>query len=111
MYLFVECWKARPEWLALNTEARGNYMAELGKGIEALLKSGVEIVSWSMNDLDTSNRASFDYFAVWKFPTKELATGFENIVQQSGWYNYFEQVNLKGELSSPDRCIGQIIGL
>jgi hypothetical protein len=111
MYLFVECWKARPEWLELNTEERGNYMAELGKGIEALLKAGVEIVSWSMNDPDTSNRASFDYFAVWKFPTKELADEFEKIVQQSGWYNYFEQVNLKGELSSPDHIIGQIIGL
>ena len=111
MYLFVECWKARPEWLALNTEDRGNYMAELGKGLGELLKSGVEIVSWSMNDLDTSNRASFDYFAVWKFPTKELATGFEKIVQQSGWYNYFEQVNLKGEVAGPDFCIGHMVGL
>jgi hypothetical protein len=111
MYLFVECWKARPEWLALSIEDRGNYMAELGKGIGELLKSGVEIVSWSMNEPDTSHRAAFDYFAIWKFPTKEQATGFENIVQQSGWYNYFEQVNLKGEVSGPDFCIGHMIGL
>ncbi|MBK7031418.1 MAG: hypothetical protein IPH45_20485 [Bacteroidales bacterium] len=101
MYLFVECWKARPEWQALSSEARGAYMEELGKGIEALINSGVEIVSWSMNDQDTANRGSFDYFAVWKFPTKELAAGFEQIVQQSGWYNYFDQVNFKGEILSP----------
>ena len=111
MYLFVECWKARPEWLALTPEDRGSYMAELGKGIAELMKSGVEIVSWSMNDPDTSNRGPYDYFAVWKFPTKDLANGFEQIVQQSGWYNYFDQVNFKGEVSSPDASIGHMIGL
>lgn len=111
MYLFAECWKARPEWLALSKEARGAYMTELGKGIEALMNAGVEIVSWSMNEAGTANRAPYDYFAVWKFPTKELASGFEQIVQQSGWYNYFDQVNLKGELSSPDAIIGHMIGL
>ena len=111
MYLFIECWKARPEWLALSPEVRGSYMAELGKGIAELMKSGVEIVSWSMNDPNTSNRGPYDYFAVWKFPTKDLANGFEHIVQQSGWYNYFDQVNFKGEVSSPDASIGHMIGL
>jgi hypothetical protein len=111
MYLFVECWKARPEWLALSTDARGAYLAELGKGIEALLQSGAEIVSWSMNDADTSNRGHFDYFAAWKFPSKDLATGFEHIVEQSGWYNYFDQVNFRGEVSSPAASIDHMIRL
>jgi hypothetical protein len=111
MYIFVECWKCRPEWLALTKEARGAYMAELGKGIEQLLKSGVEIVSWSMNEPDTSKRSPYDYFAVWKFPTREQAAGFEQVVQQSGWYNYFDQVNLRGEVAPPDPSIGHMIGL
>lgn len=111
MYLFVECWKSRPEWLALTPDARGAYMTALGSGIGELLKAGVEIVTWSMNDPDTSNRAPFDYFAVWKFPTKEGAAMFEQVVQQSGWYNYFDQVNLKGELSTPNVCIEQMIRL
>ena len=111
MYLFVECWKARPEWQALNPEARGAYMAELGKGMEELLKSGVEIVSWSMNDPDISRRGPFDYFAVWKFQTKEQATGFEQVVLQSGWYSYFDQVNFKGEVSDPTSVIGHMMSL
>jgi hypothetical protein len=111
MYLFVECWKARPEWLALTPDARGAYMTQLGSGIGELIKAGVEIVSWSFNDPDTSNRAPFDYFAVWKFPTKEMAAGFEQVVQQSGWYNYFDQVNLKGEAAEPGVTIGHMIGL
>jgi hypothetical protein len=111
MYLFVECWKARPEWLALNAEARGAYMAQLGQGVEALVKSGVEIISWSMNDPDTTQRSAYDYFAVWKFPTKEMVKGFELIVEQSGWYNYFDQVNLSGEIKDPFTCISNIVSL
>jgi hypothetical protein len=111
MYLFVECWKARPEWLALTPEARGAYMAQLGQGIGELLKAGVEVISWSMNDQDTSNRSPFDYFAVWKFPNKEMVKGFEQIVEQSGWYNYFDQVNLSGEVMDPFSCIAHIISL
>ena len=111
MYLFVECWKARPEWLALNAEARGAYMAQLGQGIEELLKAGVEIISWSLNDADTAKRSSFDYFAVWKFPNKEFVKGFEQVVEQSGWYNYFDQVNLSGELSDPSVNIAKLINL
>jgi hypothetical protein len=111
MYLFVECWKARPEWYSMNKEDRAAYMAELGKGIEGLIKSGVEIVSWSMNDPETSNRAPFDYFAVWKFPSKEEVTGFEMIVRQSGWYNYFDQVNLRGEVADPSPSIVHMISL
>lgn len=111
MYLFVECWKARREWLDLDKESRVAYMNALGGGIAELMKAGAEIVSWAMNEPDTACRASFDYVAVWKFPTRELADGFEKIVEQSGWYNYFDQVNLKGEISSPDFCIGRMIGM
>ena len=111
MYLFVECWKARPEWLALKAEERGAYMAQLGQGIGELLKAGVEVISWSLNDIDTSNRSQYDYFAVWKFPTKEMVQGFEQIVEQSGWYNYFDQVNLSGEIKDPFSCISNIVSL
>jgi hypothetical protein len=111
MYLFAECWKARPEWLALTPEARGAYMTQLGAGIGELMKAGAEIISWSMNDPDTSHRSPFDYFAVWQFPDKEFVKGFERTVEQSGWYNYFDQVNLSGEVSYPSASITHMINL
>ena len=89
MYIFVECWKARPDWLAFTPAGRGSYMAEPGKGIAELMKSGVEIVFWSMNDPGISNRGSYDSFAVWKFPTKDLADGFEQIVSPASFRVFF----------------------
>jgi hypothetical protein len=111
MYIFVECWRSRPEWMALTVEARAAYMAELGKGIAELLKSGAEIITWSINEPDTDQRSPYDYLAVWKFPTREHAMEFEKIVRQSGWYNYFDQVNLRGSISTPNHSIEHMVGL
>jgi len=36
---------------------------------------------------------------------------FEDTVEQAGWYNYFEQVNAKGKLATPEEIIGQIMNL
>ncbi|HLO92102.1 MAG TPA: DUF6616 family protein [Lentimicrobium sp.] len=111
MYLFIECWKAKQEWFDLSTENRAAYMSELGKGITGLLEAGVEIVSWGINSDDISNRSKYDYFGVWKFPDRNFAKQFELIIEQSGWYNYFDQVNLGGEICMPDIPIGHMIGL
>jgi hypothetical protein len=32
-------------------------------------------------------------------------------VVDAGWYNYFEQVNIKGSPASPDDIIGKLIGM
>ncbi len=109
MYLFIECWKARQEWITLSQADRADYLTQVSGGVGDLIKAGVEIVSWSMNDKNTSNRGDYDCFAVWKFPNKEIALQFEQIVEQSGWYNYFDQVNFKGSLSDPQSIIEAMI--
>ncbi|MDP4185746.1 MAG: hypothetical protein Q8862_11375, partial [Bacteroidota bacterium] len=91
MFIFIECWKARPEWLSLTHDERSEYLNRLSSGINELAKTGAEIVTWSLNDTDTPHRIDYDYFAIWRFPTKELVVQFEQIIEQSGWYNYFEQ--------------------
>jgi len=58
---------------------------------------GAEILTWSINDEDTSHRADCKYFAIWKFPNNEVASLFQNAVSDAGWYQYFDQINIKGE--------------
>lgn len=111
MYLFTECWKAKKEWFDLDKKSRGEYMQELSKGVAELVKAGVKIVSWSMNDHDISKRAPYDYIGVWKFPNKAFAKQFETIIEQSGWYNYFDQVNLGGEIAEPGLSVEHMINL
>jgi len=111
MKYYIEGWNAKQAWLDLDQEQRGAYMAQLGPSIQQMAEQGVEIISWGLNDPDTDHRLPFDFFAIWKFPSDEMAKTFEGVVNGAGWYNYFEQQNIKGNPASPQDVIGHLIGL
>lgn len=111
MINFIEIWNAKPAWLALSKEERGNYMNQVGGAIQGLLDQGVQILTWSKNDEETSKRVGYDYFAIWRFPSQEMAKGFEELVEGAGWYNYFEQVNVMGGEDTAENIIGHLIQL
>jgi hypothetical protein len=109
MKYYFEAWKARQTWLDMGQEARGAYMAQLGPAIQQLGEQGAEIITWGVNDAETFNRLDQEFFAIWKFPTEELANQFEELVNGAGWYNYFHQVNIKGSPATPTDIIGKLI--
>ena len=111
MIYFIELWNAKPAWLELSAEERGNYMAQIGPHIQTLLDKGTKINTWSVNNNNTDKRAAFDFFAIWSFPDQETANGFQQLVQQAGWYNYFDQINLMGQEDSVENTIGKLIQL
>ncbi len=111
MKFYVEVWSAKQAWRDLSIEERGAYMGQVGPAVQQLMEQGVEIVTWSDNDVDTVERLGYDFFAVWKFPTDELAKSFEALVTGAGWYNYFDQVNLKGNPAGPADIIEKLINI
>ena len=111
MIYFIELWNAKPTWMALSPKERGQYMAQIGPHIQKLLEKGVKVLTWSDNDPKTSQKAAFDYFAIWTFPDQETANGFEELVEAAGWYNYFEQVNVMGRENTVENLIGQLVQL
>lgn len=111
MITYIELWKAKQSWIDLSKEERAGYMNAMAPAIQQLLQNGVEIVSWGTNDEATFSRFDYDYFAVWTFPDKEAAQGFEKMVEGSGWYNYFEQVNVMGTAATPPDVIGNMVAL
>ena len=111
MITYVELWKAKPAWIDLSKDERGNYVNALGPAIQQLLDNGVQIVSWGSNEPRTFNRVEYDYFAVWTFPTTEAAEDFEKMVEGAGWYNYFDQVNARGATATPQDVLGIMINM
>jgi hypothetical protein len=59
MHLYVELWKARPEWLALSVEERQKYFDKVGTEIQKLTEAGVEVVGFAINDDDTPHRSNY----------------------------------------------------
>ena len=113
MIYVIEFWNAKPAWLALSEEERSNYMNQVGGAIEDLVAKGVQVLTWSNNNVDISKRSPHDYFAIWTFPDQEMTNHFLGLVESVGWYDYFEQnmlpvikekrQELNGKISAEDQ--------
>jgi hypothetical protein len=95
----------------MEEEERDNYMQQVGAGMGELAETGIEVVCWAANDPETSHRCGYEYLAVWKMPDEKSVKLFQESVEQAGWYNYFEQVNAGGAMSTPDEIISRIMKL
>ena len=111
MITYIELWQAKQAWINLTPEQRKTYVEALQPLIGQLLSSGVEVISWGINDGSTFRRVDFDYFAVWSFPDEQSAIKFEKTVEAADWYTYFEQVNARGESISPQDVMSHMIDL
>ena len=111
MKCFIETWKARDAWMNLSKEERGNYLSQMGPGIQTMVEKGAEMVNWGVNENSTTHRANYDFFAVWRLPSQEMVEKFEEMVDKAGWYDYFEQVNISGEATTPEEVVGKLLEL
>ena len=109
MITFIELWSANENWKTLGPEARGKYLSQMKPTIPRFLEAGAEIIAWGHNDKIDDHRGDFDYYAIWTFPNEDLITEFKNLLQQAGWYIYFDQINVCGEAHGPDPIIEHMI--
>jgi len=107
--VFVELWSARPEWHALSTEERAAYIDSILPTIAGLQEMGVELRFNALSDPDTSNDAGYTYIGVLTMPDRDTARAFEAAVSDSGFYDYFDQINARGEAVAPEAIFGAMI--
>ncbi|MEM9609724.1 MAG: DUF6616 family protein [Actinomycetota bacterium] len=98
MYHFIEAWTPNDRWAALSTEDRRAFMDGVAGAIAQMAEGGITTLGWGTNDADTPNRMDHQYVAVWQAPSLEAIEALEAGVQASGWYDFFDQVNLRTDL-------------
>ena len=111
MYLYIELWKPRQKWMDLSHQGRQAYVEQVGPGIGKLTEAGVELVGFAMNDEDTPYRAGYRYLAAWKMPGREQVDLLEEVLEEAGWHEHFEQVNARGELVPPPQALADMVTL
>ena len=109
MKIFIEFWKAKDAWRQLPTAERAAFAAQMGPAMEGLISKGATFDAWGMNSDTSPQRADYDFYAVTKLPTQDLLDSFQSIVEGSGWYNYFEQINMSGDEVGAEAVIGEVI--
>jgi len=73
------------------------FREEIVEAVKGLKSAGVDVVAYGMNSPETDRRAPYDFFCVYRVPNVEFQREFERQIAASGWYDYFEQVNVSGD--------------
>lgn len=100
MHLVVELWKPTPAFLAAPSAVREEIIAGVRGGIEQMAAAGIHTLGWGRVTPSEDHPPGYDWFSVWEIPSPELVDAFFAGVAASGWYDWFEQVNIAGELES-----------
>ena len=111
MYLYVEMWNAKSEWLALDAAGRQAFMTKVDDLLNSLIGPDLKILGCALNDADMSPRADYRYVAVWQMSDKSQVSKVADGTARIGWYQYFDQVNMGGDLVGADDLVKEMMGL
>jgi hypothetical protein len=101
--IFVELYRHNDKWESASSEFRHEFVDQLiglmrSGGLEKL---GIEVITYSFNSPATSHRADYDFVCVYKVQSEEQLREFEKMIEGSGWYEYFDQINAGGPAGDP----------
>ncbi|SFW67077.1 DUF6616 family protein [Chitinophaga sancti] len=106
MKYFIEMFSPTQAWMDLNKEQRTKYLDHVNEVSKEMMENGVAIIAMQENDADTIHRAGYNFFVIWTIETAELEEAVQKLMLSEGWFNYFDQLNLKGE---PSDIFGKLI--
>lgn len=111
MEIFIGLWRVKPAWLALAKPARVAYLTKLAAQMSAVVASGAEVVAWGMVEREAESAEHYEYYAVWKFQSRQAALDYQRKLAAHGWGDYFEYVTLRGAMRTPLEVLTRTINL
>jgi hypothetical protein len=112
MYLYVEMWNAKPEWLGLSDDERKTFMKDVDDWLGSVMDPDTcSVYGACVNDGDTAPRADYAYLVVWSLKDKSHVRTVADGTSRVGWYKYFDQVNIGGEKITPDDLVAALMTL
>ena len=111
MYLYVEMWNAKHEWLSLDAAGRKDFMDKVNALLGSLIGPDMKLTACALNDGDTTPRADFRYIAVWSLTDKKQVARIADGTAQIGWYKYFNQVNIGGDAVDAEVLTNEMLTL
>ncbi|MFE5085975.1 DUF6616 family protein [Streptomyces mirabilis] len=110
MYVVVETWTPKPAFFAADEKARNDLFTGIQEAMKQLAEIGFVTLGWGRVE-PAAHSASYEWFAIWQAPSREVADAFLSGVESSGWYTYFEQTNVVGELRPAEAVIAEHLAL
>lgn len=109
--IFIELFSYKDSWRELPEAKRIEYRQGVLAAVAAQIAEGLDVISWGFNDPATDRRAPVDFYCVYRMPSAEYQRRFENEIASAGWYEYFDQINVSGAISTPEELFGALVKL
>ncbi len=94
MQTLVIMWQPNDKWHALPSDEKKNYLLSLDTAVNEARSHGVMTLGWSKIDTSLPLAPAEGYVGVFAMSSIEDIHGLEQNVGESGWYDYFDSVNL-----------------
>lgn len=109
MYLYIESWKAKPEWLALPHVDRIAFVEKVQSLLGSLVSDDLQLLGCVITDEDTPRHGGYQYVAVWNASDRDQVRRIEEGTKGIGWHDYFDQVNHGSAATGPEAVIGHML--
>ena len=110
-HIFIELFNFKNAWNNLPEDKRKEYREGVLGAIAQQVAKGLDVISWGFNDTATDRRAPYDFYCVYKTASAAYQREFEADIARAGWYEYFDQVNVSGEVSTPEELFNALVSL
>lgn len=94
--IFIELYNYGPAWAKCPENERADYVKKVIDAVGKIKAAGVDVIGYGKNARETDHRAPYDFFCVYRVPSVEFQREVERQIAASGWYDFFEQVNVSG---------------
>lgn len=94
--IFIELYNYGPVWTKCSENERADYIKKIIDAVDEMKAVGVDVIAYGKNARETDRRAPYDFFCVYRVPSVEFQREVERRIVASGWYDFFEQVNVSG---------------
>lgn len=112
MFLFVKLWNPKQAWYALSDPERQAFIAKGQEAMVAMSEKGLETLGWmELRNEDNHKKSGYQYCSVYRVKDRYVAIQFHNVMEEFGWYDYFDQVNAIGKIEGPGAVLGRIMAL
>ena len=108
MYLYIETWNSRPEWLALSPAKRTEFIASVQDLLGSLVSDDLQLIGCAITEDDTPLHGGYQYVAVWRATDRDKVRAIEEGTERIGWHDYFDQANHGSPAVGPESVLGHM---
>lgn len=94
MQTLIILWEPNERWYALSENDKKTYLLNLDKAVNEARSHGVMTLGWSRVDRELPRAPREGYVGVFAMSRAEDIHELDRNIQQTGWYDYFDSINL-----------------